>query len=164
MRAFEATRLPRQQLTFSSHSIYPILLIYEFFAGRRWNNLRCAFPLTRWRRLPPLASSSATSSSAGPSSNATDLTQQEMLAFAATLSARRPPKVAQLPGPSVAESNGPMVYMIGTQEGEWMRKWEASVVDAVRNGVRGRALTEEDLQSAERVRRENIEAMRGYSE
>lgn len=39
-----------------------------------------------------------------------------------------------------------------------MRKWESSVVDAVRNGVRGRALTEEDLQSAERVtrRRENL--------
>ncbi|ORY88123.1 hypothetical protein BCR35DRAFT_330332 [Leucosporidium creatinivorum] len=144
--------------------IYPVLLIYEFFAGRRWNNLRCAFPLTRWRRLPPLASSSAASSSAGPSSSTTNPTQQEMLALAASLSARRPPKVAQLPGPSAAEPNNSFVYMIGTQEGEWMRKWESAVVDAVRNGVRGRALSEEDLQSAERVRRENLEAMRGYSE
>lgn len=142
--------------------VYPVLLAYEFFFGRRWNNLRCAFPLTRWRRLPPLAFNA--SSAPSSSSSTVEPTQQEMLALAASLSPRRPPKVAQLPGPSSVEPHGPWVYLIGTQEGEWMRKWENAVSEGVRRGVRGRELTLEDAERAERDREDGMRGLRGYSE
>lgn len=126
-------------LTCSPAQVYPILLLVELFNGDRYDNLRAAFPLTRWRRLPlPTTSSSRTISNA------------EALELARPLAARQP-KIATLP-------DGTIVYLIGTQDGELVRSWEDAIVEGVRMGRRGVALKELDREVNAGVR----EALRGY--
>ncbi|KAL8292630.1 hypothetical protein RQP46_001242 [Phenoliferia psychrophenolica] len=105
--------------------VYPILLLIELFNGDRYDNLRVAFPLTRWRRLPLPSTSSSR-----------PLTNAEALELARPLAARSP-KIAQLP-----DEHGTMVYLIGVQDGEFLKMWEDGIVDAVRMGRRGVALKE----------------------
>lgn len=129
---------------------YPILLIFEFFLGRRFEQLRVAFPLVRWRRLP-------TPRHTPPAF----LAQADALSLARQL-APRPPKVKFLPagevlGPAEAsggqvegqgqEGAGEWVYLVGTEEGGWLRGWEVGVQEGVRRGVRGRALGVEEREA-----------------
>lgn len=116
---------------------YPTLLLLELLSGSRFSNLRLAYPLIRWRPLPLPPSS--------------PLTPQSAVTLARTL-APRPPKVAQTP-------EGDWAYLVGTQEGEWMREWEGMVVDEVRKGRRGGVLR---IEGSEESRRRGV-GLRGYS-
>lgn len=142
--------------------VYPIFLLVDVFAGRKFYNLRAAYPLTRWRRLPTPAASSTSTSTA-----ATVTTYAEALHLATQFSSRQPPKIAQLPLPSLsdaaAQSRQPWLYLVGQQEGEWLRSWEDLIVDGVRRGVRGRGLGEEDRARFEQEQRRNMERLRGYT-
>ncbi|KAM0752185.1 hypothetical protein T439DRAFT_379285 [Meredithblackwellia eburnea MCA 4105] len=135
--------------------VYPILLLIELFNGDRYDNLRVAFPLTRWRRLPVPVPSSSSSSPGPSSSSSTTLSTTQALELARPLTTgRASPKVAQLP------TDGTMVYLIGTQDGEFLKAWEDAIVDGVRRGRRGVALTQ--------IEREGVyvgirESLRGYS-
>lgn len=156
--------------------VYPVLLIVEFFAGKRWYNLRVAFPLTRWKRLPAVRPGSFAFGRAivddrvdgsvdahlqSGSSGSNGMTYAEALALATELSSSAAVKVAQFPvvepNDITVESNlsasssssssrpptqntGPWVYLVGQQEGEWLRQQETRIVEAVNRGVRGQAL------------------------
>lgn len=106
----------------------------EFLSGDRYDNLRVAFPLTRWRTLPiPI-----------PVTSTSSLSRAQAIEIARPLTTRSP-QVAQLP------SNGAYVYLIGTLESEWLQSWENGIIDAVRRGRRGGELRETD-----RLRNEGI--------
>lgn len=108
--------------------------------GERFDNLRVSFPLTRWRRLPiPDTSSSIPLSSAAALEIARPL-------------APRAPKVAQLP------TDDTFVYLIGMQDGEWLKAWEDAIAEGVRKGRRGVTLAEGDRTVNAGVR----EQLRGY--
>lgn len=95
--------------------VYPILLIIEKCLGARFNALRVAFPLCRWRPLPFFGN---------PHSNA-----DEAAALAAPLGGGyRSPKVARLP------TDGTWVYMVGLEDDDWV----ASHAEGIRNIVRSR--------------------------
>lgn len=115
-----------------------LLLLAEYVFGRRFYHIRVSHPLTRWRPLPP------------PSTSSTH-THTSALDLARTLTARSP-KVAQLP-------DGTWVYLVGVQEGEWLRKWEEAIVEAVRARKNDCSVLKEEngLGSANT-------ALRGYEE
>lgn len=120
------------------------MLSFEFFLGRRFEQLRVAFPLVRWRRLPTPRDTPAAF-----------LAHADALSLARQL-APRPPKVKFLASgevdaagaegyvPGEAEggtaSAGEWVYLVGTEEGAWLRGWEVGIQEGVRRRVRGRAL------------------------
>ena len=98
--------------------VYPILLIVEKLVGARYTSIRVAFPLCRWRALPP--------SYAGAPQPAT---VDEAAAIAAPLGGGyRFPKVAQLP------TDGTWMYLVGLEEQDWIQSVEAKL----RNVVTGR--------------------------
>lgn len=49
--------------------------------------------------------------------------------------------------------------MVGTQEGEWLREWEGTIVDEVRKGRRGGVLKLEGTVES----RSSRAGLRGYS-
>lgn len=77
----------------------------------------------------------------------------EALSLASTLSRRSKPKIAQT-------GQGEYVYLVGTQEGEWLRSWEGGIVDACRRGKRAVVLNEED--KAMRPVLSARDSLRGY--
>lgn len=108
--------------------VYPAVALVESVWAPHYNHLRSSIPLTRWRCLP----TTPTSSPHTPAS---------AKALAAAF-APRPPKVAHLPG---SNGKGEWVYLMGTQEGEWSRKWERAIKVGVQERIRGgRVLREED--------------------
>lgn len=75
-------------------------------------------------------------------------TEQSALRLASTLDAR-PPKVSVLP-------DGRWVFLVGMEEGEWFRKWERAIEDAVKSKKRGQFLLQEPTEEA------GVPALRGY--
>lgn len=134
-------------LPFAQTPRYPIFLIFEFFLGRRFEQLRVAFPLVRWRRLPTPRHTPAAF-----------LAHSEALSLARQL-APRPPKVKFLassePNMDAVEGEaqeqeggaGEWVYLVGTEEGQWLKGWEVGIQEGVRRRVRGRALGREEREA-----------------
>lgn len=120
--------------------VYPLALAYEYFFGAQFANLRVAFPLTRWRRLP----------------GATSITSlQEAHELARPLTRRaKGPKVGLVPGANPGEA-GVWAYLVGEQEGELLQRVEGAIAHGVRTGKRGKldpATDEAPSDSASRLR------------
>jgi hypothetical protein len=191
--------------------VYPLFLVIEFFAGRRWYNLRVAFPLTRWRRLPGASAGEEDQQQQTDEDEArsavdhahSNLSYPDALALATQLlmpplpssaprdaasSVRPAVKVAQFQVPGAGrrpvDGRGPWLYLVGQQEGEWLRGHESKIVEAVRRGVRGGVNLNDDAAVARAVtgwgglgheadwqrimmgtaRRDPVEMLRGYHE
>ncbi|KAM0751603.1 hypothetical protein T439DRAFT_355511 [Meredithblackwellia eburnea MCA 4105] len=99
---------------------YPMLCATELVVGARFDHFRAASPLVRWKVLPGRA-------------DGEEHTEDSALALAASLDNRQAPKVAVLP-------TGEWVYLVGMEEGEWLRKWEGPIQEAVKAKKRGRVL------------------------
>ncbi|KAM0787364.1 hypothetical protein ACM66B_003450 [Microbotryomycetes sp. NB124-2] len=135
--------------------VYPILLMYEALFGHKWRNIRCAFPLTRWRRVPqpPGQPSSSSTASSG-------MTAEQARAVVSELQnpSETRPRLAQLPW----SGDGDWLYLCGTLEGEWLKSWEGAITNAVRTGVIHRTLTSEDRDSVAGQTRDQLSLLRGY--
>ncbi|KAK4049059.1 hypothetical protein OIV83_004421 [Microbotryomycetes sp. JL201] len=137
---------------------YPVLLIYDAMFGQKWRNIRCAFPLTRWRRVP--VPTSQPSSSCG----APNMTGEQAQSIVSELQRGsstpcvHPPRMTELSWPN----GGPWLYLCGTLEGEWLKQWEGAITNAVRSGSRQRTLTAEDRDQVEVQHRDQLSLLRGY--
>ncbi|ORY90625.1 hypothetical protein BCR35DRAFT_349578 [Leucosporidium creatinivorum] len=103
--------------------VYPTVLLAAACAPH-FNTIRCATPLCRWLPLP------------APSST-TLHTPSSALALAASLAPTRPAKVSRIPAAHQGEGEEMWVYMVGVQEGEWLKKWEKAICVAVGERVKG---------------------------
>ncbi|KAL8291845.1 hypothetical protein RQP46_002103 [Phenoliferia psychrophenolica] len=131
---FSESRLHRFLL--SAVLAYPLICAAELVLGARFDHFRATSPLVRWKVLPVPQDGSF-------------MTEEAALQLASTLDARRPPKVAVLP-------DGTWVYLVGLEEGEWLRKWEGAIEEAVRTKKRGRYLLREVKEEVA------VPALRGY--
>lgn len=164
--------------------VYPALLLFELVAGHKWHDLRCSFPLTRWRRLPSVqadepARTQGSSSASSSSSSTTVLTEAQAEDIAAQLATRRPVRIARLPTSSSGrpnlfdnprpptsdrETDRPWLYLCGLQEGEFLRLWEPSIVDAVRTRARQVVLTDDNRRDKATEARDGLSKLRGYAD
>jgi hypothetical protein len=99
---------------------YPTVLLAAACAPH-FNTIRCATPLCRWLPLP------------APSSM-TLHTPSSAQALASALAPTRPAKVSRIPAEQGEKS---WVYMVGLQEGEWLKMWEKAICVAVGERVKG---------------------------
>lgn len=68
------------------------------------------------------------------------------------------------PGAREGEA-GAWAYLVGKQEGEWLREWEEAIREGVRRGVRGGVKLEVELGEQRRTEEETtLGALRGYHE
>ncbi|KAK4055966.1 hypothetical protein OIO90_002959 [Microbotryomycetes sp. JL221] len=160
--------------------IYPCLLMYYAGFGKKWHNVRCAFPLTRWRRVPiptklheewQRTRNTTASSSREDTSLAMQLTHDQALSIVTELHSSSSQnlsfpsnRVAQLPLPSnrSLQTPGPWIYLCGTLEGEWLKNWEMAITNSVRTRVRQRTLTNEDRDEVTTRIQTELTMLRGY--
>ncbi|SCV67475.1 BQ2448_5086 [Microbotryum intermedium] len=115
-------------------TVYPILYLLSYFLSHRFHNLRVAFPLTRWRRIPNLDPGA-------------DIETARSVAQALRSNRTRGEvRVAKLPSVSVFDDESEpgqvgWVALIGVEETEAVSRWQMALREGVKRGVRGRKLT-----------------------
>ncbi|KDE02967.1 hypothetical protein MVLG_06501 [Microbotryum lychnidis-dioicae p1A1 Lamole] len=121
------------KLILTLFTVYPILYLLSYFLSHRFHNLRVAFPLTRWRRIPNLSPSA-------------EIETARLAAQALRSSRTRGEiRVAKLPSVSVFDDESEpgqvgWVALIGVEETEAVSRWQMALREGVKRGVRGRKL------------------------
>lgn len=125
-----------------------IISPYKFFIS---------YPLTRWKILP-IPETARSSKSSSSLNKGHTLSKAEAIEIAQPLSHRGTPKVAQLP-PADKLEHGTWIYIVGTQEGEWLRSWEEKIVEGVKRRRKGELGGKEKTVDRES---DSLNTLRGY--